>query len=114
MPRTAGRMLALHLGQGPQTTLLLRQFPILFPVVSSQTPIAFQKPRNQYETEPQKGLGAHARIRTGDLFLTKEMLYRLSYMGVALRTSILSATNWAPRCPRSMRLSPARGAGSPG
>jgi rhodanese-related sulfurtransferase len=27
--------------------------------------------------------GAHARIRTGDLFLTKEMLYRLSYMGVA-------------------------------
>src|SRR5437867_10281641 len=28
-------------------------------------------------------VGAHARIRTGDLFLTKEMLYRLSYMGVA-------------------------------
>jgi hypothetical protein len=27
------------------------------------------------------GLGAHARIRTGDLFLTKEMLYRLSYVG---------------------------------
>ena len=26
--------------------------------------------------------GAHARIRTGDLFLTKEMLYRLSYVGV--------------------------------
>ena len=25
--------------------------------------------------------GAHARIRTGDLFLTKEMLYRLSYVG---------------------------------
>ena len=28
--------------------------------------------------------GAHARIRTGDLFLTKEMLYRLSYVGGAL------------------------------
>ena len=28
-------------------------------------------------------LGAHARIRTGDLFLTKEMLYRLSYVGGA-------------------------------
>ena len=28
--------------------------------------------------------GAHARIRTGDLLLTKEMLYRLSYVG-ALR-----------------------------
>jgi hypothetical protein len=27
------------------------------------------------------GVGAHARIRTGDLFLTKEMLYRLSYVG---------------------------------
>src|SRR5262245_58602991 len=25
--------------------------------------------------------GAHDRIRTGDLFLTKEVLYRLSYMG---------------------------------
>ena len=29
------------------------------------------------------GGGAHARIRTGDLFLTKEMLYRLSYVGGA-------------------------------
>src|SRR5690242_18314817 len=29
------------------------------------------------------GTGAHARIRTGDLFLTKEMLYRLSYVGGA-------------------------------
>jgi hypothetical protein len=27
--------------------------------------------------------GAHARIRTGDLLLTKEMLYRLSYVGAA-------------------------------
>ena len=26
-------------------------------------------------------LGAHARIRTGDLFLTKEMLCHLSYVG---------------------------------
>ena len=26
------------------------------------------------ELEPQKGRGAHARIRTGDLFLTKEHL----------------------------------------
>jgi hypothetical protein len=25
--------------------------------------------------------GAHNRTRTGDLFLTKEVLYRLSYMG---------------------------------
>ena len=32
---------------------------------------------------PLGGRGAHARIRTGDLFLTKEMLYRLSYVGGA-------------------------------
>src|SRR5438477_12355269 len=114
MTRTVVRMLALHLGQGPQTDLLTRQFPVRFSVVSSQAPTAFQKARNEYEIEPQKGLGAHARIRTGDLFLTKEMLYRLSYMGVALRSSILSATNWATRCPRSTKLSPARGAGLPG
>src|SRR3989442_14247717 len=63
--------------------LLLRQVPVRFPVVSDQTPIPFQKPRNEYEIGPQKGRGAHARIRTGDLFLTKEMLYRLSYVGGA-------------------------------
>ena len=34
--------------------------------------------------------GAHARIRTGDLLLTKEMLYRLSYVGGAVQP-ILSA-----------------------
>src|SRR5579859_5848548 len=81
MTRTVVRMLALHLGQEPQTDLLTRQFPVRFPVVSSQAPIAFQKARNEYEIGPRKGLGAHARIRTGDLFLTKEMLYRLSYVG---------------------------------
>src|SRR6266571_1159048 len=83
MTRTVVRMVALLLGQGPLTHLLLRQVPVRFPVVSGQKPTAFQKPRNEYEIEPQKGRGAHARIRTGDLFLTKEMLYRLSYMGVA-------------------------------
>ena len=81
MTRTMVRMLALHLGQGSQTDLLTRQFPGRFPVVSGQAPIPFQKARNQYEIEPQKGRGAHARIRTGDLFLTKEMLCHLSYVG---------------------------------
>src|SRR5579872_5156840 len=81
MTRTVVRMLALHLGQGPLTDLLTRQFPVRFPVLSSHAPSAFQRPRNEYEIEPQKGRGAHARIRTGDLFLTKEMLYRLSYVG---------------------------------
>ena len=39
--------------------------------------------------------GAHARIRTGDLLLTKEMLYRLSYVGGAVQ-AILSAPYWPP------------------
>ena len=30
---------------------------------------------------PAGGNGAHDQIRTGDLFLTKEVLYQLSYMG---------------------------------
>src|SRR2546430_8336752 len=38
-----------------------------------------------YSTEDD---GAHARIRTGDLFLTKEMLYRLSYVGGTQSDSI--------------------------
>ena len=34
------------------------------------------------KTDPRKKYGAHNRIRTGDLFLTKEVLYRLSYVGL--------------------------------
>ena len=33
---------------------------------------------------PTHYAGAHNRIRTGDLFLTKEVLYRLSYMGLPI------------------------------
>ena len=40
--------------------------------------------------------GAHARIRTGDLFLTKEMLYRLSYVGGRGRFTILSVHHRTP------------------
>jgi hypothetical protein len=43
--------------------------------------------------------GAHARIRTGDLLLTKEMLYRLSYVGAGAAQKILKAG----RCPRRRR-----------
>jgi hypothetical protein len=37
----------------------------------------------EQESDPysEARAGAHARIRTGDLLLTKEMLYRLSYVG---------------------------------
>ena len=33
--------------------------------------------------------GAHNRIWTGDLFLTKEVLYRLSYMSADSSTAVL-------------------------
>src|SRR6266849_11151617 len=108
MTRTVVRMLALHLGQGPQTDLLTRQFPVRFPVISSQTPSAFPKPRDEYELGPQKGRGAHARIRTGDLFLTKEMLYRLSYVGGAAASRFYragEATLAARSCPPSTMCS---------
>ena len=35
-----------------------------------------------WATDLPKNNGAHDRTWTGDLFLTKEVLYRLSYMGV--------------------------------
>jgi hypothetical protein len=33
--------------------------------------------------------GAHNQTRTGDLFLTKEVLYRLSYVGIALSVLVI-------------------------
>ena len=45
MTCTLVRMVALLMGQGPLTDLLLRQVPI----VSSQAPIPFDKPRSEYE-----------------------------------------------------------------
>jgi hypothetical protein len=45
-------------------------------------------------------IGAHDGIRTRDLFLTKEVLYRLSYMGVAPRCFLAAATlapKWSGR-----------------
>jgi hypothetical protein len=41
------------------------------------------RPRARIGCRGPDQCGAHARIRTGDLFLTKEMLYRLSYVGGA-------------------------------
>src|SRR5881397_2812408 len=49
----------------------------------------------EYRIKPRRGRGAHARIRTGDLLLTKEMLCRLSYVGGTFRP-ILSAVNKCP------------------
>jgi len=93
MTRTVVRMLALHLSQGPQTDLLTRQFPVRFPVLSRRVPIAFPKARNEYEIEPQEGRGAHARIRTGDLFLTKEMLGDHFSIGAPLRSNAEAFAN---------------------
>ena len=43
--------------------------------------------------------GAHNRIRTGDLFLTKEVLYQLSYMGPGTTPGI-GLFEGHPSCPR--------------
>src|SRR5947207_6524451 len=61
-----------------------------------------------YSTEDD---GAHARIRTGDLFLTKEMLYRLSYVGGLQPDSICYKLN-ARSCRPSMTSSRTRGGAS--
>src|SRR5437899_12292617 len=67
----------------------------------------------EYGIGPRVGIGAHARIRTGDLFLTKEMLYRLSYVGGA--HPILSAPYSGPdSCRPSTMCSPPQGAASTG
>src|SRR5258708_35146787 len=50
--------------------------------------------------------GAHARIRTGDLFLTKEMLYRLSYVGGAAANDISFLTLPSPAAPVEGRGQP--------
>jgi hypothetical protein len=45
------------------------------------------------------GRGAHARIRTGDLFLTKEMLCHLSYVGEPQPKDTRGACILAARAP---------------
>src|SRR5438132_5824791 len=71
-------------------------------------PLLVVKGPNGHKIEPRKGRGAHARIRTGDLFLTKEMLYRLSYVGArvpsAKASQIVASAPTAPRVTPGGRL----------
>jgi hypothetical protein len=97
------RMVALLLGQGSRTDLLLRQVRVRFPVVSGQMPIAFQQARNEYEIEPPGGRGAHARIRPGDLFLTNEVVSIARDLAKPNRTNGL-----ANRCHESKRKASVR------
>ena len=64
-------------GQGPSNRPFISascgSFPGSFPTSS--------KGSSEYKMRPFERRGAHARIRTGDLLLTKEMLCRLSYVG---------------------------------
>jgi hypothetical protein len=56
----------------------------------NQTPAILCRLFGTKRVPERRRRGAHARIRTGDLLLTKEMLYRLSYVGGAVQP-ILSA-----------------------
>ena len=42
------------------------------------------------------GTGAHVRARTGDLFLTKEVLCQLSYVGLALILGVVGREGIEP------------------
>src|SRR5207244_8287231 len=74
-------------------------------------PLLVVKGPNGHKIRPRVGIGAHARIRTGDLFLTKEMLYRLSYVGGLQPDSICYKLN-ARSCRPSMTSSRTRGGAS--
>ena len=50
-----------------------------------------QEPVPHKSRASAREFGAHDGIRTRDLFLTKEVLYRLSYMGI--RTMLFSVKN---------------------
>ena len=53
---------------------------------------------------PQGGRGAHARIRTGDLFLTKEVLWTKSPIGAPLRSNAEAIAN--KRCLAALPRNP--------
>jgi hypothetical protein len=63
--------------------LTLQQSPIItgHSLLAAPLQLIFLTITNSYVNS-----GAHNRIRTGDLFLTKEVLYRLSYMSASFPT----------------------------
>ncbi len=81
MTRTAVRMLALHWARDHKQTFYCGKFRSVSRSFPVRRPSPSKSLEMNIEIEHQKSRGAHARIRTGDLFLTKEMLYRLSYVG---------------------------------
>jgi hypothetical protein len=53
--------------------------------MGAQNPYSIRAPVKEglkQKNPPMSTDGAHNRIRTGDLFLTKEVLYLLSYVGL--------------------------------
>lgn len=50
---------------------------------------AFLRGEKDFSPTPSGPLGAKTRDRTGDLFLTMEVLYRLSYLGKSLTRAII-------------------------
>src|SRR5436309_3047326 len=54
-----------------------------FPRAAHAPRTPFPRGSREYENGSKQGPGAHVGIRTRDLFLTKEVLCRLSYVGAA-------------------------------
>src|SRR5690606_16718108 len=78
-------------------------FSLAIAKVSSPTfPLILKKDRDQSASATKNG--AHNQSRTGDLFLTKEVLYRLSYM------SSKPSTAWHCKLERVAGIEPASSA----
>ena len=64
--------------------------------------------KNFFAAQPARIWKAHDGIRTRDLFLTKEVLYRLSYMGIR---ALLNRSNRSPKKENSVRQKNCRRSG---
>src|SRR3954447_8126888 len=60
---------------------LIRHVPGRFRDPSGAAPRALPRGPFEFEIGPEGKVGAHVETRTRDLFLTKEVLCRLSYVG---------------------------------
>ncbi len=64
---------------------------------------AQRTPLSPSQRNPCKSAKADARIRTGDPFITSEVLYQLSYVGKMPRVARLRQRERPPKGPQSVR-----------
>src|SRR5437660_2148524 len=76
-----GAILGHLLVPSPAPGHLTWPFLARFPRAAHTPRTPFPRRPSEYVNGSERGHGAHVGIRTRDLFLTKEVLYRLSYVG---------------------------------